>query len=206
MPDRFASISTLLPTRPAAEPVRTRQSDAAPAASSPEASAPVAASSGPRAVPPRTRTPRRTATEQPRTRASDAADGGPGGSRSGSTRACTNSSASAPRRLGPARATSSSTPSRTPTMPARSRHAAPQPARTGLFARTQDRGPAAPTVLVEIRLTSQAVQTLDQLVARTKQPTRTQLIHAALDHHFRQAGEGQRSPRAPEALDRKPDG
>ena len=40
-------------------------------------------------------------------------------------------------------------------------------------------------MLVEIRLTSQAVQTLEQLVARTKQPTRTQLIHAALEHHFR---------------------
>ena len=63
-----------------------------------------------------------------------------------------------------------------------------------MFARTPDRGPAAPTVLVEIRLTSQAVRTLDQLVERTKQPTRTQLLHAALSHHFRQtraAGDGQ---------------
>ena len=62
-----------------------------------------------------------------------------------------------------------------------------QAARTGMFARTPVGEPASPTVLVEVRLTSQAVRTLDQLVERTKQPTRTQLLHAALSHHFRSA-------------------
>ena len=46
------------------------------------------------------------------------------------------------------------------------------------------RRPAAATVLVEIRLTAQAVRTLDQLVENTGQPTRTRLLHAALAHHF----------------------
>ena len=69
-------------------------------------------------------------------------------------------------------------------------YAEPQATQTGMFARAPDRGPAAPTVLVEIRLTSQAVRTLDQLVERTKQPTRTQLLHAALIHHFRPAASG----------------
>lgn len=191
MPDRFASISTLLPTRPAAERGPDQESDAVPAASSPEASAPVAASSGPRAVPARTRTPRQAAIEQPRTRASDAADGG-------TRRVAFRLDPGLHQQLSE-RAAQTRTSKGNVVLDAIEdaydagalAHAAPQPARTGLFARTQERGPAAPTVLVEIRLTSQAVQTLDQLVARTKQPTRTQLIHAALDHHFRQAGEGQ---------------
>lgn len=186
MPDRFASISTLLPTRRAAEPVADEKSEAAPATSSPEASAPTAARSGSLAVPPRTRAPRRTATEQPKARASDAADGGtrrvafrldPGLHQQVSERAAqtrTSKGNVVLDAIEDAHAAGALA------------HEAPQPARTGLFARTQDRGPAAPTVLVEIRLTSQAVQTLDQLVSRTKQPTRTQLINAALDYHFRQ--------------------
>ena len=178
MPDRFASISTLLPTRATAEPVRDLPSDAQPDAASEgscRSTQPVAD---------RSRPPRRTP-DQPKTRASDVADGGtrriafrldPGLHQQLSERAAqtrTSKGNVVLDAIEDAHAAGALT------------HEAPQPARTGLFSRTQDRGPAAPTVLVEIRLTSQAVQTLDQLVARTKQPTRTQLIHAALDHHFR---------------------
>lgn len=188
MPDRFASISTLLPTRPVAEPVEDEQSEAAPATSSPEAPAPApaAARPGPQAVPPRTRAPRKTATEQPRPRASDAADGG-------TRRVAFRLDPGLHQQLSERAAQTRTSKGNVVLDAIEDAHdadalapAAPQAARTGLFARTQDRGPAAPTVLVEIRLTSQAVQTLDQLVARTKQPTRTQLIHAALAHHFRQ--------------------
>jgi len=186
MPDRFASISTLLPTRPVAEPVADEQSEDAPATSSPEASAPAAARLGPRAVPPRTRAPRKTAAEQPRTRASDAVDGG-------TRRVAFRLDPGLHQQLSERAAQTRTSKGNVVLDAIEDAHdagalapAAPQPARTGLFARTQDRGPAAATVLVEIRLTSQAVQTLDQLVARTRQPTRTQLIHAALDHYFRQ--------------------
>lgn len=186
MPDRFASISTLLPTRPAAEPVADEQSEAAPAASSSKTSAPAAARPGPQKVPPRTRAPRQTAAEQPRPRASDAADGG-------TRRVAFRLDPDLHQQLSERAAQNRTSKGNVVLDAIEDAHdagalapAAPRPARTGLFARTQDRGPAAPTVLVEIRLTSQAVQTLDQLVARTKQPTRTQLIHAALDHHFRQ--------------------
>lgn len=186
MPDRFASISTLLPTRPAAEPISDEQS-VAPATSSPEAPAPAAARPGPQAMPPRTRAPRRTTTEQPRPRASDAADGG-------TRRVAFRLDPGLHQQLSERAAQTRTSKGNVVLDAIEDAHdagalapAAPQPARTGLFARTQDRGPAAPTVLVEIRLTSQAVQTLDQLVARTKQPTRTQLIHTALDHHFRPA-------------------
>lgn len=50
----------------------------------------------------------------------------------------------------------------------------------GLFPRLKGRGPAQPTVPVEIRLHVQAVAVLDSLVAQTKAESRTQLIVAAL--------------------------
>ena len=181
MPDRFASISTLLPTRPAVEPVRDQPSDAQPDRASEETFR-----SSTRPVPVRSRLPRQAA-DQPRARASDAADGGtrriafrldPGLHQQLSERATTNRTSKGNVVLDAiegAHAAGALT------------YQEPQPVQTGMFARTPDRGPAAPTVLVEIRLTSQAVRTLDQLVERTKQPTRTQLLHAALSHHFRQA-------------------
>jgi len=179
MPDRFASISTLLPTRPTVEPVRDQPSEA-----EPDAASEGAFRSSARPVPARSRAPRR-ATDQPKARASDAADGG-------TRRVAFRLNPDLHQQLSE-RATKTRTSKGNVVLDAiEDAHAAgalthQEPhTRTGMFARTPDRGPAAPTVLVEIRLTSQAVRTLDQLVERTKQPTRTQLLHAALSHHFRQ--------------------
>lgn len=174
MPDRFASIHTLLPTRPAAESVRGQPADEPPNHAS-EGS--YRSSTRPELA--RGSPPRRTA-DQPAARASDSADGGnrriafrldPGLHHQLSERATTTKASKGNVVLDAtedAHAVGALT------------YQEPQPTRTGMFARTADRGPAAPTVLVEIRLTSQAVRTLDQLVERTKQPTRTQLLHAAL--------------------------
>ena len=188
MPDRFASIHTLLPTRPTAEPMQDQSAQAQPGNGSGEASR---SRIQPASV--RTRPEHRT-TEQPKARASDAADGGtrrvafrldPGLHQQLSERAIqtrTSKGNVVLDAIETAHAAGALT------------YAEPQATQSGMFARTPDRGPAAPTVLVEIRLTSQAVRTLDQLIERTKQPTRTQLLHAALSHHFRQTratGEGQ---------------
>lgn len=181
MPDRFASISTLLPTRPTAEPPPDQPAQAQPGSGSDEAFRPRAQS-----APARSRSVRRT-TEQPTARASDAADGG-------TRRIAFRLDPGLHQRLSE-RATQTKTSKGNVVLDAiEAAHTAnaltytePQTTRTGMFARTPDRGPAAPTVLVEIRLTSQAVRTLDELVERTKQPTRTRLLHAALSHYFRQA-------------------
>jgi len=180
MPDRFASISTLLPTRPTVEPAQDQVSDAHPDAASVGPSR-----SSTRPGPGRSRPPRRT-TDQPKARASDAADGG-------TRRIAFRLDPELHQQLSE-RATKTKTSKGNVVLDAiEDAHAAgalthqEPPTRTGMFARTPDRGPATPTVLVEIRLTSQAVRTLDQLVERTKQPTRTQLLHVALSHHFREA-------------------
>lgn len=182
MPDRFASISTLLPARPRAEPVRDQPLQAQPDSGS-------GGASRPRTQPVRSRPAHRT-TEQPKARASDAADGG-------TRRIAFRLDPSLHQQLSE-RATQTKKSKGNVVLDAiEAAHVAgaltyaePQAIRTGMFARTPDRGPAAPTVLVEIRLTSQAVRTLDQLVERTEQPTRTQLLHAALSYHFRQAPSG----------------
>jgi len=180
MPDRFASISTLLPARPAAEPAPNEQPDMQPdndAAETTRSSTPPS--------PGRSR-PRRT-TDQPKARASDAADGG-------TRRVAFRLDPDLHQQLSERATKTKSSKGNVVLDAIEDAHAAgaltrvePQSIRTGMFARTPDRGPAAPTVLVEIRLTSQAVRTLDQLVERTNQPTRTQLLHAALSHHFRKA-------------------
>ena len=186
MPDRFASISTLLPTRPTAEPTREQPVQAQPDSGSVE-------TTRPRIQPVPARNPAHRTTEQPKARASDAADGG-------TRRVAFRLDPGLHQQLSE-RATQTRTSKGNVVLDAiETAHAAgaltyaePQATQTGMFARTADRGPAAPTVLVEIRLTSQAARTLDQLVERTKQPTRTQLLHTALSHHFRQtraAGDG----------------
>jgi len=184
MPDRFASISTLLPTRPTAEPARDQLADAQ---TDDASEGPFRSSTG--SVPVRSRPPRQAA-EQPKARASDAADGG-------TRRIAFRLDPGLHQQLSELATTTKTSKGNVVLDAIEDAHAAgalthqePQLTRTGLFARTPDRGPAAPTVLVEIRLTSQAVRTLDQLIERTNQPTRTQLLHAALSHYFRQSSGG----------------
>lgn len=182
MPDRFASISTLLPTRPAAKSnLQEQASTSSDVEVVPATDETPASTAQPTSVESRTR---RRAVDQPKARASDTADGGtrrvafrlePDLHQQLSERAAQTKTSKGNVVLDAiedAHAAGALTP------------AASQSTRSSMFARTPDRGPAAATVLVEIRLTSQAVRTLDQLVENTGQPTRTQLLHAALAHHF----------------------
>lgn len=59
-----------------------------------------------------------------------------------------------------------------------------QPERRGLFVRTPVRTSPTPSVLVEIRLHSQALVEVDRLVTETRAGTRTQLFQNALAHYL----------------------
>ncbi len=65
----------------------------------------------------------------------------------------------------------------------------PNDTERGLFARTRARSLAEPRVPVEIRLRVKALEQLDSLVQAHGAASRTALIIAALEYHFRRAQE-----------------
>lgn len=183
MSDRFASISSLLPTRPAAAS-GTSSARPSPQAENRGGEGEAASPRSRSGAAAQARTPRRPPVQQPSERASDAADGG-------TRRTAFRLDPTLHQQLSD-RAVQTKTSKGNVVLDAiEAAHAAgalehrkAAPVKSGMFTRTADRAPATPTVLVEIRLTAQALREVDRLVEATEQPTRTSLLHAALTHYF----------------------
>lgn len=183
MSDRFASISSLLPVRPAAASGNLGGAQPTPPAAGDDGEG---AAASPRSRPAssvRSRAPRRPAA-QLSPRASEAADGG-------TRRTAFRLDPRLHRQLSD-RAVQTKTSKGNVVLDAIEAahtagalaHKQAEPVKSGMFTRTADRSPASPTVLVEIRLTAQALREVDRLVEANEQPTRTSLLHAALTHYF----------------------
>ena len=182
MSDRFASISSLLPARSTAASGTLEGPQPTPRAGEGGDGAAVSPRSRP-ALPVRSRATRRPAVE-PTSRASETAGGG-------TRRTAFRLDPTLHRQLSD-RALQTKTSKGNVVLDAiEAAHAAgalgrkkAESVKNGMFTRTADRAPASPTVLVEIRLTAQALREVDRLVEATEQPTRTSLLQAALTHYF----------------------
>ena len=185
MSDRFASISSLLPVRPSAASGNSGGTQSTPSAGDDGEGAAASSRSRP-ASSVRSRAPRRPAA-QLSARASEAADGG-------TRRTAFRLDPRLHRQLND-RAVQTKTSKGNVVLDAIEAahtagalaHTKAEPVKSGMFTRTADRSPASPTVLVEIRLTAQALREVDRLVEATEHPTRTSLLHAALAHYFASA-------------------